>query len=109
MLSKFDLRKYIKVERVKREREKQTVQFAYGDQDQVDLISYSGLEEQSTYVVIEDTFVRSFAVTGYPYVASTGWLSMLVNFNHNIDISYHIEQVDPLISFPKLNKKKTQP
>ncbi len=108
MLSKFDLRKYIKVERVKREKERQTVQFAFGDQDQVDLISYSGLEEQSTYLVIEDTYVRSFAVTGYPYVASTGWLSMLVNFNHNIDISYHIEQVDPLIALPKLNRKITE-
>ena len=41
-------------------------------------------------------------------MASTGWLSMLINFNHNIDISYHIEQVDPLLALPKLNRKITE-
>ena len=34
--------------------------------------------------------------------------SILINFNHDIDISYHIEQVDPLIALPKLNRKITE-
>ena len=33
---------------------------------------------------------------------------MLINFNHNIDISYHIEQIDPLLALPKLNRKITE-
>ena len=33
---------------------------------------------------------------------------MLVNFNHNIDISYHIEQVDSHLALPKLNRKITE-
>ncbi len=33
---------------------------------------------------------------------------MLVNFNHNIDISYHIEQIDPMTALPKLNRKITE-
>lgn len=33
---------------------------------------------------------------------------MLINFNHNIDISYHIEQVNPLLALPKLNRKITE-
>jgi conjugal transfer ATP-binding protein TraC len=83
-------------------------QFNFGEQDQVDFISYSGLEENSTYLQIGDKFVRTLFISGYPFVATTGWLNMLVNFNHNIDISYHIEQVDSLSALPKLNRKITE-
>ncbi len=87
---------------------KKSFQFDFGEEDQVDLISYSGLAEEPTYIQIENKFVRSLFISGYPYIASTGWLNMLVNFNHNIDISYHIEQVDPLTALPKLNRKITE-
>ncbi|MFH0863721.1 MAG: ATP-binding protein [Candidatus Gottesmanbacteria bacterium] len=87
---------------------KKSLQFNYGEQDQVDLISYSGLEEESSYLQIGDKFVRTLFISGYPYVASVGWLNMLINFNHNVDISYHIEQVDPLLALPKLNRKITE-
>jgi len=86
----------------------QAVKISFGEQDQLDLISYTGLKEESSYLQINDRYVRTMFVSGYPYVASTGWLSMLINFNHNIDISYHIEQVDPLIALPKLNRKITE-
>jgi len=86
----------------------QAIDISFGQQDQVDLISYAGLKEEPNYLQINDRYVRTLFVSGYPYVASTGWLSMLINFNHNIDISYHIEQVDPLIALPKLNRKITE-
>jgi type IV secretory pathway VirB4 component len=87
---------------------KKSLQFNFGEQDQIDLISYSGLQEEGTYLCLGDTYVRTLFISGYPYVASTGWLNMLINFNHNIDISYHIEQVDPLLALPKLNRKITE-
>lgn len=83
-------------------------QFEFGGQDQIDLISYGGLEEHSSYIELDDKFLRTIFISGYPYVATTGWLSMLTNFNHNIDISYHIELVDPLIALPKLTRKITE-
>lgn len=86
----------------------QAVKIAYGGQDQIDLISYSGLKEESSYLQINDKFIRTLFVSGYPYVASTGWLNNLINFNHDVDISYHIEQVDPLSALPKLNRKITE-
>ena len=92
----------------KKEVLKKSFDFNYGEQDQVDLISYSGLEENSSYLQIGEKFVRTLFISGYPYVASTGWLNMLINFNHNIDISYHIEQVDPLLALPKLKRKITE-
>lgn len=92
----------------KKERLKKSFQFSFGEQDQVDLISYSGLAEHSSYLQIEETFVRTLFISGYPYVGTSGWLNMLINFNHNIDISYHIEQVNPLLALPKLNRKITE-
>ncbi len=87
---------------------KKSFQYNFGEQDQVDLISYSGLEEQSTHLQIGEKFARTLFISGYPFVATTGWLNMLVNFNHNIDISYHIEQVNPILALPKLNRKITE-
>jgi type IV secretory pathway VirB4 component len=86
----------------------QAVKISFGSQDQIDLISYSGLKEETSYLQINDHFIRTLFVSGYPYVASTGWLNSLVNFSHDIDISYHIEQIDPLIALPKLNRKITE-
>jgi len=108
MLSSFNFRNYFKLKKKRKKLERQALQLNFGEQDQVDLISYSGLEEQSTYLVMEDKFVRTLFISGFPYTASTGWLSMLVNFNHNADISYHIEQVDPMLALPKLNRKITE-
>lgn len=82
--------------------------FSYGQQDAIDLLSYSGLEERSNHLQMGDKYVRTLFISGYPYVANTGWLNMLVNFNHNIDISFHVEQVDPIHALPKLNRKITE-
>jgi conjugal transfer ATP-binding protein TraC len=97
-----------KIKNGKQELLKKSYQYNFGEQDQVDLLSYSGLEENPTYLQMGEKFVRTLFISGYPYVASTGWLNMLINFNHNIDITYHIEQVDPIAALPKLNRKITE-
>src|SRR3989344_9612048 len=99
---------FLKDYKDKKKAKQKVVKFNVGGQDQIDLISYSGLEEQANYLVLGNKFVRTLFISGYPYVASTGWLNNLINFNHDIDISYHIEQVDPLIALPKLNRKITE-
>lgn len=80
----------------------------YGQQDPMDIISYSGLEEQVGYVVIDDLYIRTMYISGYPFVANSGWLNSLINFNHNIDISYHIDQVEATTALPKLHRKITE-
>lgn len=94
--------------RSKKELVKKSFQFHFGEQDQTDFISYSGLEENSSYLQMGDKFIRTLFISGFAYVASSGWLNMLINFNHNIDISYHIEQVESLLALPKLNRKITE-
>lgn len=92
----------------KKKKKTNNFQFNFGEQDQVDLISYSGLEESPNYLQMGNKFMRTLFISGYPYVASTGWLNMLINFNYNTDISYHIEQVEPASALPKLNRKITE-
>lgn len=82
--------------------------FHVGEQDQLDLITYAGLEEQRDYLIIDKRYVRTLFVSGYPYTASSGWLNHLINFNYNVDISYYIEPVDATFALPKLNRKITE-
>lgn len=111
--TKAEVEKYFKNLKRKRKQSKKELlkksfDYNFGEQDQVDIISYSGLEENTTYLQVGDKFVRTLFISGYPYVASTGWLNMLINFNHDIDISYHIEQINPLLALPKLKRKITE-
>ncbi|MGH7196376.1 MAG: VirB4 family type IV secretion system protein [Candidatus Saccharimonadales bacterium] len=80
----------------------------FGEQDQMDVLSYEGLEEQQDYLRIDGHYIRTLFVSGYPFVASSGWLDSLVNFNHNADISYHIHEVDALQALPQLRRKITE-
>ncbi len=105
---KFNFKIKKKRKKIVKKPQNKKVNFYFGEQDQMDLISYSGLKEKADYLLINKNYVRTLFISGYPYVASTGWLSMLINFNHNIDVSYHIEQVDPLLALPKLNRKITE-
>ncbi|MCC7570313.1 ATP-binding protein [Candidatus Micrarchaeota archaeon] len=109
-VNKWRKKKIRKIKRriEKKREEKKSIEFSFGEQDQIDLISYSGLAEEASYLRIGETYVRTLFISGYPYVATLGWLNMLVNFNSDLDISYHIEQVDPLVALPKLNRKITE-
>jgi type IV secretory pathway VirB4 component len=82
--------------------------FAFGEQDQMDALSYEGLEEQQDYLQIDGQFVRTLFISGYPFVASSRWLDSLIKFNHNADISYHLHEVDALIALPQLRRKITE-
>ncbi len=79
-----------------------------GEQDPLNLISYSGLEEQKDHLVIDGQYVRVMYISGYPYNAHSGWLDGLVKFNHNIDISFHIEEINSALALPKLQRKITE-
>jgi type IV secretory pathway VirB4 component len=80
----------------------------FGEQDQVDALSYEGLEEQQDYLRIDGYYIRTLFVSGYPFVASSGWLDSLIHFNHNADISYHVHEVDALQALPQLRRKITE-
>lgn len=107
-LPKPGLPKKLKEWKKRRTNKAKTLKFHYGAQDHSDILSYGGLEEQKTYLNIDGRYVRTLFISGYPYRASTGWLNMLINFNHNVDISYHIDHVEPFQALPQLNRKITE-
>lgn len=92
----------------KRDDRPKELRLALGAQDAMDIMSYSGLEEQADHIVIDGMYVRVLYISGYPFVASSGWLNNLVNFNHNIDVSYHMASVDATQALPKLHRKITE-
>ncbi|HSX06310.1 MAG TPA: ATP-binding protein [Candidatus Saccharimonadia bacterium] len=82
--------------------------FTFGEQDQVDAFSYEGLEEQADHMIIDGHYIRTLFISGYPFVASSGWFDNLIHFNHDVDISYHVHEVDASLALPKLHRKITE-
>jgi conjugal transfer ATP-binding protein TraC len=92
----------------KRNERSKELAFNFGEQDRIDVLSYAGLEEQADYLCIDGVYIRTLFISGYPYVAASGWLDTLVNFNHDADITYHVHEVDALLALPKLHRKITE-
>lgn len=107
-LTSFKPIKKLPLKSKEREGQEKSMAFHVGEQDQLDLITYSGLKEHPNHIEIDGTFMRTIFVSGYPYTSSSGWLNHLINFNHNVDISYHIEPVEATMALPKLNRKITE-
>lgn len=96
-------------ERKKAHQEKQKeLTLTFGEQDAVDVLSYAGLEENTDYLCIDGVYIRTLYISGYPFVANSGWMDSLINFNHDTDISYHLHEVNALHALPKLHRKITE-
>ena len=105
-LSKFKLKpNWFQKQRAEKEK---TLSFHVGGQDELDFITYAGMAEHPDYLVIDGRYIKTLFVSGYPYTATSGWLNHLINFNHNIDISYYFEPVEATLALPKLNRKITE-
>lgn len=87
---------------------KKELNLTFGEQDAIDTLSYAGLEENVDYLNIDGVYLRTLFISGYPFVASSGWMDSLINFNHDTDISYHVHEVSALSALPKLNRKITE-
>ena len=87
---------------------KKELNITFGEQDAIDILSYAGLEENVDYLNIDGVYFRTLFISGYPFVASSGWMDSLINFNHDIDISYHVHEVSALSALPKLHRKITE-
>jgi conjugal transfer ATP-binding protein TraC len=99
-----------KLKEIQRERDAKPKQhtLSFGEQDPMDIISYSGMKEQPDHLVIDGQFRRTIFLSGYPFTAEVGWLDSLTHLNHDIDVSYHVEQADSNEALKKLEKKITQ-
>ena len=94
-----------KAARLERQKE---LNITFGEQDTVDILSYAGLEENIDHLNIDGVYMRTLYISGYPFVANSGWMDSLINFNHDTDISYHVHEVSALSALPKLHRKITE-
>jgi conjugal transfer ATP-binding protein TraC len=94
--------------RTKRAERPKVLTMPFGEQDPMDIISYSGLEEQLDYLRINNRYIRTLFISGYPYEAEQGWLDSLTNFHHDCDFTQHIEQVDANEALKVLQRKITE-
>jgi len=59
-----------------------------------DLIAPAAMEIKSDRLILNDRLVRSFFVLTYPQYVETNWLSPIINYDVNLDVSMHIYPVD---------------
>lgn len=98
----------IKQRKKARQEKQKELTLTFGEQDAVDVLSYAALEENTDYLLIDGVYIRTLYISGYPFVANSGWMDSLINFNHDTDISYHLHEVNALHALPKLHRKITE-
>ena len=76
-MSKLAIRRKDKKEKLRE------LSLSFGEQDALDVMSYAGLEEKVDYLNIDGVYMRTLFISGYPFVASSGWMDSLINFNHD--------------------------
>ncbi len=70
-----------------------------------DIIAPSAIEVDFSHIKIDDNYVRTLFVTGYPRYVSANWLSPLINFNHSLDISMFVYPSDSKDTLDSLRRR----
>lgn len=60
----------------------------------IDVIAPSSVEIEFDYLKINDVYLRTLFVSGYPRFVSPGWLEQVINFDAALDISFFIYPVE---------------
>lgn len=83
-------------------------QFSQGLVSIQDIIAPEAIEVDFTYQKINSTYTRTLFVAGYPRTVPSNWLSPLINFPHQLDISMFIFPVDVREVLENLKRKITE-
>jgi type IV secretory pathway VirB4 component len=70
-----------------------------------DLIAPKSIEVDFDYLKINDTYVRTLFIGGYPRYVAAGWLEPVVNFNHSMDIAFFVYPVEGKSVLDDLRRK----
>jgi conjugal transfer ATP-binding protein TraC len=66
------------------------------------------LLEEKRYVEVANQVSQTFYISHYPHVAHTGWLTSLLQFSANLDVTFHIAPIAPERALGQLNRKITE-
>lgn len=68
-------------------------QFIKGTVSVADLIAPSSIETDFNYIRIGEKYYKTLFLIGYPRFASINWLQPLIDFNHELNVSFFIYPV----------------
>lgn len=75
----------------------------------MDIVAPAGVDRSDpTCLRLENRFVRSFIINGFPRNVGVGWLDPLYNSQDDIDVVLHIEPTDERSALDELTDKITQ-
>ncbi len=83
-------------------------QFSQGLVSIQDIVAPEAIEVDFTYQKINSTYTRTLFVAGYPRTVPSNWLSPLINYPHQLDISMFIYPVDVKEVLDNLKRKITE-
>ncbi|WP_143249968.1 VirB4 family type IV secretion system protein [Amycolatopsis sacchari] len=63
------------------------------------------VEVGARHVQVGGEWIASFAVVGYPREVHAGWLQPLLSYPARLDVSLHIEPIDPAVAAGRLKKQ----
>jgi len=66
------------------------------------------LSVAARHLEVGNEFVASFGVTGYPQEVYPGWLAPLLTYPARLDVSVHIQPVDPATAASGLRKQRAR-
>lgn len=73
-----------------------------------DIIAPEAIEVDFTYQKINSTYTRTLFIAGYPRAVPANWLSPLINFPHQINVSMFVYPVDSAEILDNLKRKITE-
>jgi type IV secretory pathway VirB4 component len=68
--------------------------FALGTRTLADLLAPAAVEVARDHVRLEYQYARVLVVVGYPRTVAAGWLTPLLEFEHPIEISLHVQPLE---------------
>ena len=66
------------------------------------------LSVSARHLEVGNEFVASFGVTGYPQEVHPGWLAPLLTYPARLDVSVHVQPVDPATAASGLRKQRAK-
>ncbi|KKS61963.1 MAG: Type IV secretory pathway VirB4 component-like protein [Candidatus Collierbacteria bacterium GW2011_GWD2_42_50] len=70
-----------------------------------DVLAPSSIEVDFSFIKIDDNYIRTLFITGYPRYVSANWLAPLINFNHSLDISMYVYPSDSKDTLDNLRRR----
>ncbi|MAG59890.1 hypothetical protein CMO96_03835 [Candidatus Woesebacteria bacterium] len=63
------------------------------------------IEVDFDYIKIDNKYIRTLFVAGYPRFVSPGWLDQVINFDHSLDLSFFVYPVEGKTVLDDLRRK----